>query len=71
MKLRSLLFVPADSERKLAKSLDIEPDAFGRLRLLEKDPARREPAAPHLSSSRRVYLNIVLIACQNDRPSRC
>jgi hypothetical protein len=24
----------------------------------------------HLSSSRRVYLNIVLTACQNDRPSR-
>jgi hypothetical protein len=26
---------------------------------------------PHLSSFGRVYLNIVLIACQNDGPSRC
>jgi hypothetical protein len=25
----------------------------------------------HLSSSGGVYLNIVLTACQNDRPSRC
>jgi hypothetical protein len=39
-----------------------------------KQTRQREPAGrglrPHLSSSGQVYLNIVLTACQNDRPSR-